>query len=317
MTTGQAASERGGTVFELTGTGDDERVDRFIAEARPELSRTAVQRLIDAGDVTVNGATVRAAYRVQPDDAIVVRVPPPRPTRLKPQPLPLDVLYEDADILVVNKTAGRVVHPGAGHPDGTLVNAVLAHCPDLRGVGGKLRPGVVHRLDKDTSGVIVLAKHDRALRGLQGQFKRREVRKIYVALLIGYLEQAEGVIDAPIGRDPRHRQRMAVVVDGKAARSRWRVRKRYHDDDNRPYTLVDIKPHSGRTHQIRVHFSWMGYPLVGDEVYGPRHRPLSAPRQFLHARKLTLTHPTSEAKMTFSAPLPEDLRRVLDTLEPL
>ncbi|HOU12705.1 MAG TPA: RluA family pseudouridine synthase [Anaerolineae bacterium] len=290
------------------------RIDSFIAGALPELSRTAVQRLIDAGHVTVNAAPTRAAYKVRGGDTIVVQVPPPQPPTLGPESLPLDILYEDADILVLNKAAGMVVHPGAGNLSGTLVNALLAHCADLQGIGGELRPGIVHRLDKDTSGVLVVAKHDRAIQALQRQFKEREVRKTYIALVIGNLEQDEGVIEAPIGRHRVHRQRMAVIADGKPARTRWRVRGRYRDERNRVYTLLDVRLLTGRTHQIRVHFAWLGFPLVGDAVYGPAHSPLPAPRQFLHARSLTLQHPTTGEKLTFSAPLPEDLTVFLETL---
>ena len=307
-------AEPAGATFILKGDESGERVDRFIADALDDLSRTAVQRLIEAEQITVNGEAPKASYNVAPEDEIVVHVPPPEPTHIQPQALPLAVLYEDHDIIVVNKAAGRVVHPGAGHPDGTLVNALLAHCPDLQGVGGKLRPGIVHRLDRDTSGVLVVAKNDKAIRRLQRQFRYRRVSKHYVALLIGNLERADGFIDAPIGRHPRHRKKMAVIVDGKRSRTRWRVRNRWLDARGHWYTLVDVRPLSGRTHQIRVHFSWLGFPLVGDPVYGPRHGPLDAPRHFLHARDLTFVHPRTQEEMTFEAPLPEDLQGVLDGL---
>jgi 23S rRNA pseudouridine1911/1915/1917 synthase len=303
-----------GATFTLLVEDAGERLDSFIAEALPELSRTAVQRLIDAGEVMVNGAVPRSSYKVRRGDTVVVRIPPAQPVALSPEALPLDILYEDADILVVNKAAGMVVHPGAGNYSGTLVNALLAHCDDLQGIGGELRPGIVHRLDKDTSGVLVVAKNDHAIHALQRQFKQRDVRKTYVALVIGNIEQVEGVIEAPIGRHRVHRQRMAVVTNGKPARTRWRVRGRYRDAQNRIYTLLDVRLLTGRTHQIRVHFAWLGYPLVGDVVYGPVHSPLPAPRQFLHARALTLVHPTTEEKMTFSAPLPDDLAQFLETL---
>ncbi len=313
-----------------------ERLDRYVATALPDLSRTAVQRLIAEGKVTVNNATTRPAHKLHKDDIIVVHIPPPKPAELQPQALPLHILYEDEAILVVNKTAGMVVHPGAGHPDGTLVNAVLAHCPNLQGVGGERRPGVVHRLDKDTSGVIVLAKHDQAIRRLQQQFKHRTVQKTYIALVIGKLAPDEGIIDAPIGRHPRHRKRMAVVPQGRKAYSRWKVLKYLHqrsfdpkrqrpqddisfDDaqDDIIYTLVQVRPSTGRTHQIRVHLSWLGYPVVGDGKYGPSHPTLSAPRQFLHAHKLTLKHPQTEEAMTFVAPLPTDLEAILNDLHTL
>lgn len=309
-----ATTEDRSTTFTLLVEEDGGRIDSFIAEALPELSRTAVQRLIGTGEVTVNDAVPRSSHKVRRGDMVVVRVPPAQPVLLSPEAIPLDILYEDADILVLNKAAGMVVHPGAGNYSGTLVNALLAHCDDLQGIGGELRPGIVHRLDKDTSGVLIVAKHDRAIHALQRQFKQREVRKIYVALVIGNIEQAEGVIDAPIGRHRVHRKRMAVVANGKPARTRWRVRGRYRDAHNRIYTLLDVRLLTGRTHQIRVHFAWLGYPLVGDAVYGPAHSPLPAPRQFLHARALTLLHPTTEEKMTFSTPLPEDLAQFLASL---
>ena len=301
-------------IHRLTAAVGGERVDRYIADALGELSRTAVQRLIDEGEVTVNDEPTQASYRLREGDEIVVRVPPPQPVELVPQAIPLDIIYEDEDILVVNKSAGMVVHPGAGHRSGTLVNAVLAHCPDLQGIGGELRPGIVHRLDRDTSGVMVVAKSDQALRRLQRQFKRRTVRKHYTALLIGRLPQVDGIIEAPIARDRVHRKRMAVRRGGKMARTRWHVEARYRGPDRHPYTLVDVRLLTGRTHQIRVHFSWMGYPLVGDTTYGPDGSAELAPRQFLHARELGLTHPRTEERMHFEAPLPTDLKTVLQRL---
>jgi len=305
------------TIHHLTVDKGGERVDKYLAAALADLSRSAIQRLIDEGEVTLNGEVPKPAEDVSVGDEIVVRVPPPEPVTMVPQDLPLDVLYEDADIIVVNKRAGRVVHPGAGHPDGTLANAILGHCPDLRGVGGKLRPGIVHRLDKDTSGVLVVAKHDKAIRYLQRQFKHRTVEKTYVALLIGNLAEPEGFIEAPVGRHPVRRKRMAVIPDGKMARTRWSVAQRLQDTDGRLYTLIEVGLLTGRTHQIRVHFKWLGYPLVGDETYGSRRDPLDAPRQFLHARDLTITHPITEERMTFTAPLPEDLQAVLAGLTPV
>ncbi len=304
-------------IFTLRVTGGGVRVDRFIAEALPDLSRTAVQRLIDAGQVLLNGATLsQASYKVRAGDELVVCVPPPQTPDLLPEALPLDVLYEDADILVLNKAPGMVVHPGAGNFSGTLVNAVLAHCPDLKGIGGELRPGIVHRLDKDTSGVLVVAKHDKAIHGLQQQFKQRTVDKRYVALLIGRLQQAEGCIEAPIGRHPVHHKKMAVLATGKPSRTRWKVLAYYQDANRRDYTLVEVKLHTGRTHQIRVHFAWAGYPLVGDGVYGPLRPPLAAPRQFLHAARLSFKHPETGEDLTFATPLPADLVALLDTLSP-
>ena len=306
--------QSGAEIRRLEAAAGGERLDRYLADAWSDLSRTAVQRLIDEGHVTVNGSRVASSHRLRAGDAIEVHIPPPQPVELEPEAIPLDVLYEDADLLVINKPAGLVVHPGAGNRTGTLVNAVLAHAPDLTGIGGELRPGIVHRLDKDTSGVIVVAKHDQALRDLQRQFKRRFVEKRYQALVFGSLPQDEGLIEAPIARDRRQRQRMAVQAGGKAARTRWHVRARYRDASGQRYTLLDVELLTGRTHQIRVHLAWMGYPLAGDAVYGHARAAAAAPRQFLHARELILDHPVTAERLRFEAPLPAELQQVLDTL---
>ncbi len=293
-----------------------ERLDRYLVAQLPELSRAALQRLIEAGEVLVNGQPSRPAYKIRPGDLLVVRVPPPEPTELLPEPIPLDIVYEDADLIVVNKPAGLVVHPGAGNPRGTLVNALLYHCPTLS-VGGAVRPGIVHRLDKDTSGLLVVAKNDLAHQRLQQQFKRREVRKQYLALVYGALRTDSGYIQAPIGRHPVQRVKMAVVEKGREARTRWTVRARYVDAAGRPYTLLDVLLETGRTHQIRVHCAWLGHPLVGDTLYGPQRPALSAPRQCLHAAALSFTHPIAGTPLSFSAPLPEDFQSVLDSLMPV
>ena len=260
-----------------------ERLDRYVVACIPDLSRSTVQRLVQEDQIQVNGASKRVSYVVHAGDIVTVTIPAPIPMELKPENLPLDIVYEDKDILVINKAAGMVVHPGAGNATGTMVNAILAHCPDLGGVGGVLRPGIVHRLDKQTSGVIVVAKDDGAIHHLQQQFKQRTVKKRYIALLVGHLAQSNGLIEAPIGRHKVHRQRMAVIGSGKEARTRWEVSARYRDAQHRPYTLVDIDLLTGRTHQIRVHFAWLGYPVAGDRTYGPREGGLAIPRQFLHA----------------------------------
>lgn len=300
--------------FEFVVTEEGERVDRYVADKIRTLSRTAVQRLIDEVEIVVNDAEVQKSHTLQVGDVVSVHIPPPKPAELEPEPIPIDILYEDDDILVVNKAAGIVVHPGAGHRSGTLVNAILAHCPDIEGVGGERRPGIVHRLDMDTSGVMVVAKHDRAIRHLQRQFKNRTVRKLYVTLVAGRIPQAEGRIEAPIARHPVHRKRMAVRTGGKPARTEWRFRGYYRDERGGNYTLLDVRLLTGRTHQIRVHFSWFGYPLVGDRVYAPALVAEGAPRQFLHARRLTIEHPGTGDLMTFEAQLPEDLTHVLDSL---
>lgn len=286
------------------------RVDKYVAEAVPDLSRAAAQRLIDEGRIRVNGAVVKASYRLEPGDAIAVEIPPPVEASLAPEPIPLDIVYEDSDILVVNKPAGMVVHPGFGHAGGTLVNAVLAHCPDLAGVGGKLRPGIVHRLDKDTSGLIVVAKGDAALRDLQAQFQGREVQKAYLALVEGHVSPATGLIDAPIGRDPRARKKMAVVPrGGREAQTEYRALEFYD-----AHTLVEAHPLTGRTHQIRIHMAFIGHPIVGDPVYGFRKQRAQAPRLFLHAARLGFRLPSTGEWREFQAPLPDDLAAVLARL---
>lgn len=306
-----AAGGRHLVVLEVLESG--ERVDRYVADRVEALSRTTVQRLIDEGSLTVNDLVPTAAQRLRAGDRVQVSIPGPRPIGLAPEAIPLDIVYEDSDLIVINKAAGMVVHPGAGHGSSTLVNALLAHCSDLAGIGGDLRPGIVHRLDRDTSGLIVVAKHDRALQSLQRQFKRRTVAKIYVALVMGSLAQTEGIIEAPIARDPRNRQRMAVVASGKPASTRWSVVRRYHDHAGGWFTLIDVSLLTGRTHQIRVHMAWLGHPLAGDVMYGKAGD--LTPRQFLHARELAFEHPISGQPMRFTAPLPRDLEAVLEALE--
>ncbi|HHE71587.1 MAG TPA: RluA family pseudouridine synthase [Chloroflexi bacterium] len=307
-------SEQGsGSVYCLTVERQSAglRVDRFVATQVHDLSRSAVQRLIVAGEVRLNGQPVTASTRVRTGDKVKVRIPPPEAVDLAVEAIPLDIVYEDRDLVVINKSAGIVVHPGVGHIRGTLVNAILAHCPDLSGVGGELRPGIVHRLDRDTSGLIVIAKHERALRDLQRQFKQRLVRKHYTALVCGFVRQASGIVEAPIGRHRIHRKRMAVRGDGKPARTRWHILRRLRDDRGHDFTLVDVQLLTGRTHQIRVHMAWMGYPLAGDSVYGTKATASFAPRQFLHARELSFDHPVSGEHLHFQADLPEDLKLVL------
>ena len=299
-----------------------QRVDKYIVRETPDLSRSVVQRLIKEGRVTVGGEPTKPSYQVEAGDEIVVRVPPPEPMEVvKPEAIPLDIVYEDDDIIVVNKPAGMVVHPAYGHRTGTLVNAILARCPDLAGAEGDLRPGIVHRLDKDTSGLIIVAKNDSARRHLQRQFKRREVRKVYVALLEGHLEPLQGVVEAPIGRDKKRRKRMAVVEGGREAHTEYRVAE-YFDGRmgkvSRLYTLVEAEPKTGRTHQVRVHFASIGHPLTGDPVYGFRKQRLSGlHRQFLHAQTLGFRLPGSGEYIELTAELPDDLRAVLEELRGL
>ncbi len=290
-----------------------QRLDRFLADSLPGVSRSQVQRLVRQGMVTVDGAPPRkAGLLLEGGERIEVRIPAPRESRLVPEAIPLDVLFENADVLVVNKPAGMVVHPAAGHESGTLVHAVLAHAPELEGVGGEKRPGVVHRLDKDTSGLIILAKNDPAHRFLQEQFRLRQVRKVYLALTDGHPPTPEGRIEAAIGRDPSHRKRMAVVPPhrGRAAVSEYRTRQRFE-----AHSLLEVHPVTGRTHQIRVHLAFLGCPIAADTVYGRRKASLPLKRHFLHAHRLTITLPGEPGPRTFQAPLPPELQAVLDALE--
>ena len=304
---------------ELTvAAGEEDRLDRFLA-ARLELSRTRVQGLIADGRVTVNGRGPRKSESLEAGARVVVDVPPPEVVAMEAEDLPLDIVYQDAELLVVNKAAGMVVHPAPGHRSGTLVNALLHHVQDLSGVGGRLRPGIVHRLDRDTSGLLVVAKTDQAHHGLADALRRRRVKRLYLAACWGHLSESPLTVDAPIGRDPSDRKRMAVVESGRRAVSRARVRERW-----RRAELLDVALQTGRTHQIRVHLAHVGHPVVGDRVYGvgwvrgmgggdrawARELDRRTPRHFLHATELVFDHPVSGERMRFSAPLPPELAEV-------
>lgn len=289
-----------------------ERLDKVIAAEVPELSRTQAQRLIEDGFVTLDGkAATKPGQRLERPATIAVRIPPPGPAGNLPQAIPLDIIFENDDLLVVNKPAGMVVHPAAGHAQGTLVNAVLGHAPGLEGVGDEQRPGIVHRLDRDTSGLIVVAKNDAAHRALQRQFKDREVEKVYLALVDGHPPTKTGRIEAAIGRDLRNRKRMAVVPErqGRPAVTEYRVLEKFP-----AHTFVEARLLTGRTHQLRLHFAYLKCPIVGDTVYGRRTPSLPIERQCLHAARLTLKLPGGGAARTFEAPLPEDLTRILKLL---
>ena len=280
------------------------RLDKFVGERCPELSRTHAQKLIVDGFITVNGKTARSSLKLGIGDRVDIVIPPPPPSPLYPEAIPLQIIYEDDDLLVVDKPAGLAVHPAPGHPGHTLVNAILAHYPHLTDISDSLRPGIVHRLDKDTSGVMLVAKNRVAQANLSEQFKARSIVKSYLVLVRGKLSPAKGIIEAAIGRDPRHRQRMAVVSRGREARTEYRV-VRYVGD----YSLLEIKPETGRTHQIRVHLAAIDFPVVGDATYGVKSPHLS--RQFLHARKLGFRLPSTGEYVEFESELPEDLERVL------
>ena len=289
---------------------DGQRIDAFLAESLPDLSRTRIQRLIADGRVTVDAERVRPSHRLTAGQAVAVALPEPVSDALEPQPALLPVVHEDDDLVVIDKPPGLTVHPAAGQADGTLANALLAHYPEVEGVGGPGRAGIVHRLDKGTSGLLVVAKNETAHASLAAQFKDRLVSKRYVGLVVGAPSEARAVIEAPLGRHPRQRQRMAVVSDGRPAATPYRVLECY-----RGYTLVEASPKTGRTHQVRVHFASIRHPLAGDPTYGRRHPELD--RQFLHAAFLAFRHPGSGETAEFRSELPPDLRRFLQSLEPL
>ncbi len=291
--------------FRLAVQGEDgKRLDVFIAARCPGLSRSQARRLIEEGLATVNGRRARPSYALRPADVVDVRVRASESTAPQPEAIPLRIIYEDSDILVVDKPAGVAVHPGPGQARHTLVNALLARYPDLAGTGEALRPGVVHRLDKDTSGLLLVARNERAHADLSRQLKERLVEKRYLALVTGRLEPAEGVIEGDIGRDPRNRKRMAIVEGGRPSRTAYTVRERLDG-----FTLVEVAPSTGRTHQIRVHLAGVGHPIVGDALYGRRSTLVG--RQFLHAWRIAFRHPADGRPMAFESPLPADLAEAL------
>ncbi|MBV9789627.1 MAG: RluA family pseudouridine synthase [Chloroflexi bacterium] len=287
----------------------DTRLDRYLALVVPDISRSYVQHLISDAHVRVNGKLVKPSYAVQPADEISVTLPLPQPTDIIAENIPLTIVYEDADLLVVDKAAGMVVHPAPGHANGTLVNALLYHYPTMQ-IGDDLRPGIVHRIDRDTSGLLVVAKNDRAKTHLQTQQQAREMLKIYLALIEGHFKEPQGVIDAPIDRHPTDRLRMAIVQSGRSARTHYRTCEVLG-----PYSLIEAKLETGRTHQIRVHFTHKHHPVVGDPLYGPRRQTqqLGLKRQFLHAHRLGFTRLDGQW-IECTSPLPADLQAVLDQL---
>ena len=280
------------------------RLDKFVGEKCLELSRTQAQKLIADGYITVNGRVAKSSLKLEISDKIDVVIPPTPPSPLSPEAIPLNILYEDDDLLVVDKPAGLAVHPAPGHPGHTLVNAILSHFPHLADISDSLRPGIVHRLDKDTSGVMLVAKNQIAQANLINQFRTRAIVKAYLVLVKGKLTPERGIIEAAIGRDPRNRKRMAVVTEGREARTQYRVIKYIGG-----YTLLEVIPETGRTHQIRVHLSAIGYPVVGDPVYGVKSPHLS--RQFLHACRLGFKLPSTGEYVEFTSELPPDLAQAL------
>ncbi len=300
------------TRFTATAADAGARLDVFVQARMPEVSRSRAAALIREGCVTLNGRQAKPSTAVQAGDAVEASLPEPAPLDLVPQAIPLSIVYEDEHVIVVDKPAGLTVHPAPGRPDGTLVNALLAASPGLPGIGETQRPGIVHRLDKDTSGLIVVARTDAAHHSLTRQLKERSVGKTYLALATGLIDGDGAAIDAPIGRHPRRRKQMAVVESGRAALTNYRVRERFDGALGR-FSLTEARPVTGRTHQIRVHFAHIGHPLAGDPVYGKRS-PLVA-RHFLHAARLEIAMPPGETeRRTFEAPLPPDLAAALEAL---
>lgn len=290
----------------------DARLDKFLVHCLPEFSRARLQGLIEDGQVYVNGQTaVKSGRSLEAGSTVEIHIPPASPAGLIGEAIPLNIIFENDQLLVVNKPAGMVVHPAAGHSSGTLVNAVLGHDPDLEGIGGEERPGLVHRLDKETSGLIILAKNERAHRWLQEQFRLRKVEKTYLALVDGHPPTPIGRVEASIGRDPGHRKKMAVLPPGKgrAAVSDYRTLEGFNH-----HTLLEFHPLTGRTHQIRLHCDFLGCPIVGDSVYGRKNFTVDIQRHFLHALRLKITLPDQEIPHTFEAELPAELLRVLEVL---
>ena len=289
------------------------RLDKIISILDNTISRTAVKRLIEENKIRVNGNVSKPSYEVKTGDLIQIEEDVPKESHIIAQEIPVDVIYEDNDILVINKPKGMVVHPGNGNPDGTLANAVMGLCGDtLSGIGGEIRPGIIHRLDKDTSGIIVIAKNDKAHIDISNQIKNRTTSKKYIALVRGQIKEDEATINMPIGRSLKDRKKMAVRKDGKEAITHFKVLKRYPD-----YTLLELKIDTGRTHQIRVHMSEIGHPVVGDYIYSNGKNPFNVTGQMLHAKTIEFVHPTTKDKVKFEAPIPKYFQDVLEYLDKL
>ena len=288
----------------------NQRLDAFLASSLDGLTRSQATRLIESGEVAVNGRAVSKSYKLAGGEDIAVTLPEPEPVEAVPQDIPLDVVYEDADVIVVNKPSGMVVHPAPGHPDGTLVNALLYHCAGtLSGVGGALRPGIVHRIDRDTSGLIIAAKNDAAHQYLSAQLADHTLARTYECIVVGKLREDRGTVDAPIARHPTDRKRMAVVAGGREAVTPWEVIARYPG-----YTHVRCRLETGRTHQIRVHMAYIGHPILGDTVYGAKKEVPGLTGQCLHAVGLRFLHPRTHEVVELSCPLPEEFTRMLQKI---
>lgn len=286
------------------------RIDKALSMMDSNLSRMTVQRLINDGKILVNNKSVKVSYKTKVGDEITIKEEEPQKIDIVAQDIPIDILYEDKDIIVVNKPKGMVVHPANGNPDGTVVNAIMNLCGDsLSGIGGKIRPGIIHRLDKDTSGVLIVAKNDNAHVNISNQIKNRETKKYYIALVRGVIKENEATINMPIGRSKKDRKKMAVTKDGKEAITHFRVIKRY---DN--YTLLEIKIDTGRTHQIRVHLAEIGHPVVGDYIYSNGKNPFGVEGQMLHAKQIEFKHPSTGEQMKIEAPVPDYFNEIIEKL---
>ena len=287
------------------------RLDTYIPSVDTDITRTSAQRLIEDGNILVNGKNAKVSYKIQENDKISVEIPEPKQIELKAQDIPIEIVYEDSDIIVVNKPKGMVVHPANGNPDGTLVNAIMAICKDsLSGIGGEIRPGIVHRIDKDTSGLLIVAKNDNAHVKMSEQIKNHEVKKTYIALVRGVFKENEATIDMPIGRSTSDRKKMAVNKNGKNAITHIKVLKRFDK-----YTLLQVNIETGRTHQIRVHLSHIGYPIVGDYTYSNGKNEFDVVGQCLHAQKLEFKHPITQKDMCLETELPQYFKDILDKLK--
>lgn len=297
-------------LFEYTAETTGTRLDVFLSEKQPELSRSHIQKIIESGGALVNGKAEKSRMKLKEGDSVSFTLPDPVSVDVLPEDIPLDILYEDHDVIVVNKARGMVVHPAAGVSSGTLVNALLHHCEDLSGINGAVRPGIVHRLDKDTSGVMIAAKNDTAHVELAEQIRVKSAHRVYWAVVCGNIAEESGTIHGAIGRSEKDRQKMAVVLhNGKDATTKFRVLERYGD-----YTLVECRLLTGRTHQIRVHMAFIGHPVLGDPKYGPKKCPFAIDGQALHSKSLTFEHPITKQEMTFEAPVPEDMQHIIDSL---
>lgn len=287
------------------------RIDQFLCKCQPDVSRSAIQKWIKDGNVLVQGKTCKANYRINQGDTIALFVPEPVEVSIQPQDIPLDILYEDKDLLIVNKPKGMVVHPAPGHPDGTLVNAIMYHCKEsLSGINGEIRPGIVHRIDQDTTGSLIVCKNDQAHIKIAEQIKVHSINRIYRGIVIGHLAEDEGLVHAPIGRNPNDRKKMAInEKNGKDAITHYRLLKRFKD-----YSYMEFKLETGRTHQIRVHMASIGHPLLGDVLYGPKKCPYKLQGQTLHAAVIGFVHPTSGEYLEVEAPLPDYFKYLLEIL---